>query len=125
MPMYRARCIACSEQTDFFRKIAERDSLPNCACGGNYERILTPTFLAPDIEPYISPASGKLINSRTDRRDDLKAGGYIEWEPGIKEQVAKNRERNQKQIDAEISNQVDELVTHMNVTGKLETSHAP
>lgn len=124
MPMYRARCVACSEQTDFFRKIADRDMLPNCSCGGVYERILTPTFISTDIEPYISPASGKIINSRVDRRNDLKAGGYIEWEPGIKEQVAKNRERNQRQIDSVVEKTVDELVTHMNVTGKLETSDA-
>lgn len=124
MPMYRARCVACSEQTDFFRKIADRDSLPACDCGGSYERILTPTFISADIEPYISPASGKIINSRTDRRDDLKAGGYIEWEPGIKEAVAKKRAQNQAQLDSTVEKAVDELVTHMNVTGKLETSNA-
>jgi hypothetical protein len=37
----------------------------------------------PDIQEYHSPIDGKLITSRSHRREDLKANDCIEWEPGI------------------------------------------
>ena len=36
-----------------------------------------------DIEEYRSPINGKPITSRSHRREDLKANGCVEWEPGI------------------------------------------
>jgi len=33
---------------------------------------------------YISPASGKLITDRAQRREDLKATGCVEWQGGKK-----------------------------------------
>ena len=42
-----------------------------------------------DIEEYRSPIDGKLITSRSQRREDLKANGCIEWEPGINQSASK------------------------------------
>jgi hypothetical protein len=36
-----------------------------------------------DIPEYRSPIDGKLISSRSTRREDLKKNGCVEWEPGI------------------------------------------
>lgn len=36
-----------------------------------------------DIEEYRSPIDGKLITSRSHRREDLKANDCVPWEPGI------------------------------------------
>jgi hypothetical protein len=36
-----------------------------------------------DIPEYRSPIDGKMITSRSHRRDDLARNGCIEWEPGI------------------------------------------
>lgn len=32
----------------------------------------------PDIEPFVSPASGKVVGGRRQKRDDLKATGCID-----------------------------------------------
>jgi len=37
-----------------------------------------------DIEPYRSPVDGKLIGSRSTRREDLKANDCVEWEPSLR-----------------------------------------
>lgn len=44
--------------------------------------LATPQIMR-DIEDYRSPIDGKLITSRSHRREDLKANGCIPWEPGI------------------------------------------
>jgi len=36
-----------------------------------------------DIEPYTSPIDGKVIGSRSSRREDLKANNCVEWDSGI------------------------------------------
>lgn len=36
-----------------------------------------------DIQEYRSPVDGKLISSRSARREDLKKNDCVEWEPGI------------------------------------------
>ena len=36
-----------------------------------------------DIEAYTSPIDGRVINSRSDRRDDLKRHGCVEYEPSM------------------------------------------
>lgn len=44
--------------------------------------ICTP-FVAADIPEYHSPIDGRLITSRSHRREDLKRNNCVEWEPGI------------------------------------------
>ncbi len=44
--------------------------------------LATPQVMR-DIPEYRSPVDGKVISSRSTRRNDLKANGCVEWEPGI------------------------------------------
>ena len=44
--------------------------------------ICAPRIIS-DIPEYRSPIDGKMITSRSHRRDDLARNGCIEWEPGI------------------------------------------
>jgi len=46
------------------------------------DRICAP-MVRPDIPAYRSPFDGKLISSRSTRREDLKKNGCVEWEPGL------------------------------------------
>lgn len=40
-------------------------------------------FVMSDIESYRSPVDGRVVNSRSDRRDDLKRHGCVEYEPSM------------------------------------------
>lgn len=45
-------------------------------------------FVVSDITPYKSPIDGREITSRSQRRDDLRANGCVEWEPGMSKREA-------------------------------------
>lgn len=44
------------------------------------DRIAIP-MVQSDIEPYASPVDGRMITSRTQRRDDLARNGCVPYEP--------------------------------------------
>lgn len=46
-----------------------------------------------DIQPYRSPVDGRVINSRSDRRDDLKRNGCVEYEPSMSPTKGKIRNK--------------------------------
>lgn len=56
----------------------------NCLPPRNHARsdFATP-FVLGDIDEYRSPIDGKLITSRSHRREDLKVNDCVPWEPGM------------------------------------------
>jgi hypothetical protein len=46
------------------------------------DRVCAP-IVQSDIPEYRSPIDGKLITSRSTRREDLKKNGCVEWEPSL------------------------------------------
>ncbi|MBX4931290.1 hypothetical protein [Rhizobium bangladeshense] len=50
-------------------------------------------FVMSDIPEYRSPIDGRLIGSRTQRRDDLKRNGCVEYEPSISPTKGKIRNK--------------------------------
>ena len=57
-------------------------------CYGHFRTAKRADLNAPmimrDIEPYRSPVDGKLIGSRSARREDLKVNDCVEWEPSLR-----------------------------------------
>ncbi len=54
--------------------------------------IPTPTIIS-DIQPYRSPVDGRPVMSRSDRRDDLKRHGCVEYEPSLSPTKGKIRNK--------------------------------
>ncbi len=106
------------------RKIADRDSVPSCSCGAVFERIIDKPMVLAEIQPYISPGTGKLVTSRAERAADLKASKAYEWEPGIEKDIARKKQYNVEEAFKPIAEAVDNIVRDMNVCGKLETTNA-
>jgi hypothetical protein len=46
------------------------------------EKLCAPSVI-PDIPDYRSPVDGRLIGSRSERRDDLKRNNCVEFEPSM------------------------------------------
>src|SRR4051812_27230138 len=104
MPLYQTKCEDCDWQTPVWRRVADRNSLPACEkCNGTLMRIISAPFIAPDIPPYISPATGKIINSRPQMEDDLSRSGHIMREPGIEKDIARNKEYQRERSFAPIA----------------------
>jgi hypothetical protein len=92
MPIYEARCETCGRHEDYHRPVANYMDTPMC-CGQKMQKVLSaPSFIV-DIPAYVSPVSGKVINSRAQRRDDLERANARPWEGFEQEQKeAKRRE---------------------------------
>jgi hypothetical protein len=54
--------------------------------------IFSPQILR-DIPEYRSPIDGRPITSRSERREDLKRNGCVEWEPGMGKKAELKNER--------------------------------
>lgn len=120
MPLYATLCSSCAQPGTVFRRVADRDNLPLCSCGGRVDRIITAPYISPDIEPYVSPASGRVISSREQRKDEMERLGFRTYEPGVERDIENNRKRAQEKALEPIHKSVDDLVTSLNVAGKLE-----
>jgi putative FmdB family regulatory protein len=123
MPIYTARCTECAALEDYFQTVENRSQVPpSCAdCGGKLEKIITKPAVQVDITPFVSPRSGKVINSRSELREDLARTGCRILEPGMKQDIQRNRIAAQEKAIEPILATVDKVVTEFNVAGKLET----
>lgn len=122
MPIYQIRCSACCHEDQIFRTVAERNNLPACRqCDAVVDRVITKPFISTDITPYVSPATGKVINSRTQMRYDLEASGSIMNEPGLKQDVARNKEYQAEKTFAPLSKAIDEKVRQLVNSNQIES----
>ena len=84
-------------------------------------RVISAPYIAPDITPYVSPGSGKVINSRTQQEYDLKATNSIINEPGLDKDIARNKEYQAEKSFAPIANGVDNIVRQLVNERKLDS----
>jgi hypothetical protein len=98
MPVYESVCGKCGAYHEYIRPVARYLDTPAC-CGAKTEkRLLTAPMGIVDIPAYQSPATGKWITSRSERREDFKQSGCREWEGIANERQHAER---QKQYEAE------------------------
>ena len=121
MPLYATLCNGCGRRQDIFRAVAERDNLPACECGGALSRILTAPAVTTDITPYISPASGKLVSSRSEQREDLARTGHFLHEPGVEKDVERNRAYTMEKAFEPVARAVDEKVAQLVSQGQIQS----
>jgi hypothetical protein len=121
--MYETLCGGCGMRETFFRTVSERDNLPLCEiCQGKIERILSAPMVITEIAPYQSPGTNKWITSRAEQREDLKRSGARLYEPGMKEDIARNKEAVAERAFAPLAAAIDQTVTNLVNTGKLENA---
>lgn len=103
MPIYAYGCGKCGEEADAFRAVDARHDGPMC-CGSAMNLEIRPTYVRGDISGYVSPASGKWIEGRRARRDDLARSGCRPWEGMVQEkaEAARQKAYSDKKIDSEL-----------------------
>lgn len=79
MPLYRYECRRCGREDDAFRLVDERHNGPTC-----HGQVMSIVICAPavqaDLPGYQSPTTGKWIEGRAARREDLKRSGARPYE---------------------------------------------
>ena len=121
MPIYSVACPKCLREDSIFRKIAEMDNLPECSyCGVVVERRISAPAVIADFQSYISPKTGKYITSRGAQAEDLKRSGAFLLEPGVREDIARNKAEREEKDFAPIAAGVDNVVRELVNSGKVE-----
>lgn len=96
MPLYRYGCQECGREEDAFRRVAERHDAPVCH-GRAMSIVICPTAVQADLPGYQSPTTGRWIEGRAARRDDLRRSGARPYE-GF---AAEKREADKHRAEAE------------------------
>lgn len=121
MPMYDIGCQTCGSRATIFRKLAEYDNLPACACGGSVERLVSAPAVQAGFSEYISPATGKVISSRNAAREDLARSGCLLNEPGLDRDIQRWGQESREKAFAPISKGVDSVVSALVNSGQIES----
>lgn len=110
MPVYESRCNECGKVHEYYQSAAKCYETPLC-CGYQTQKvILTAPYGNVDIPAYQSPISGRWINSRRERNEDLKRNDCRPWEGLEQEQkeAARRAAYDEQKQDAAIEKSVVE-----------------
>jgi len=66
-----------------------------------------PVMVVPEIPAYQSPIDGRWINSRAQRREDLRRNDCVEYEPSMRGEIERRRAREDAELDAKIDATVE------------------
>jgi predicted nucleic acid-binding Zn ribbon protein len=86
MPLYECSCVACGAADDYSSTVANRHVTPACAaCGGKTKLVISAVrgfvqFPAAGGQGYVSPTTGKFIDTKRARTEDLKRSGCRPYE---------------------------------------------
>lgn len=107
MPIYTARCNQCNQVHEYVRSVGNYLDTPVCCSLKTEKVVLYAPSVRCDIAPwesYISPSSGKLVTSHSERREDMKSTGCRDWEGlEVEKRIAsQNKQYIEKEEDAKI-----------------------
>ena len=93
MPIYESVCLKCGAYHEYISRVSSCHETPLCCGQKTDKRILSSPAGIVDIPSYQSPASGKWITSRAERREDFKRTETREWEGLDSEKRESNRQK--------------------------------
>lgn len=69
----------------------------------------TGLMIIPDLPAYESPIDGRVIEGRAARREDLKRAGCREYDPWMREEMARRQASDDAELEASVSRDVDKF----------------
>lgn len=115
MPIYEFKCDSGHRFTRYL-KLADYDSPQICECGDAADRLISPVMFSIDatnFTPYESPGTGRWITSKTQRREDMKACGCVDYEPSLKEAQAKRIAAEDAAVDKKVDEHIEKTIYEM------------
>jgi putative FmdB family regulatory protein len=113
MPVYEYRCEAGHE---FERILSTSDYLlpQTCGCGQGAEKVIrTPPRVFSDYAGYESPATGRWIEGRRARLEDLAVSGCRPYEEGMKQDAERYRAAEEAKLDKTVDRIVDQTLAEL------------
>jgi putative FmdB family regulatory protein len=114
MPCYEYVC-AKGHHFDRSLRVADYATPQECFCGAMGRRIISVPRLVmarPEIR-YDSPVTGKPITSMAQRRDDLARHNCREYDPEMKTDAARFRQRQDAALDKSVDEHVERAIAEM------------
>ena len=121
MPLYDIRCQACEKPSTLFRKLAEYDDIPACACGGKHPRCISAPVVQTDITPFVSPKTGRVISSKAALREDLARSGCFLNESGVSRDVSRWGQESRDKAFSPIAAGIDRSISQLVATRQIES----
>jgi putative FmdB family regulatory protein len=94
MPTYEAKCGPCNAQVEYFRTIANRNTLPTCPlCGGTTHRIVAtaPLTLIPEsFKAFKSTVDGSIIENYKQLKEHNRRNDVINLNEAYSEDTIQN-----------------------------------
>lgn len=115
MPIYVYQCKE-GHKFDVFKPLRDIDEPVFCECGSEAKRKIVPTMINCDIQPwdhYVSPASGKLITSYKERREDMKRSNCVDYDPGMRTDYDKSVKDSDRKLEKSIDQTVEKEFERM------------
>ena len=125
MPIYEAVCLKCGKYHEYIRKTSNSGETPLCCGSATSKRILSAPMAQFDIQhwdAYESPATGKLITSKAERRADMKVSGCRDWEgmESEKKEAAKRKAKEEEETDRQIDHAVRQAWSNLSPSKKAQ-----
>lgn len=79
MPQYAYHCKRCDKMDSAYRTVSERHNGPTC-CDEQMTMVIVPPAVIADLPGYKSPVTGKWVEGRASRREDLRRAGCRPYE---------------------------------------------
>lgn len=108
---------SCPNGHHFERTLAVADyqTPQRCDCGADGRRIISiPRLVTASADvSYDSPIDGRAITSRAARRDDMARHGCQEYDPEMKKDAARFRERSEAAVEARMDETIERQIDAM------------
>lgn len=101
MPFYTYHCKRCDAVQDGYRSVSQRHDSPDC-CGEPTALCIVAPAVQPDVPGYASPVTGKWVEGKSARREDLRRNGCIPYDPEMKKDAARTRAETERRDDAKL-----------------------
>ena len=92
MPFYSYHCKRCDRVHDAYRHVSGRHDGPTC-CEAQTELCIVAPAVAGDLPGYESPITGKWIEGKSARREDLRRSGCRPYESAKDERQEAARQK--------------------------------
>ncbi len=117
MPLYEYRCRVCGARDSYFRHVEERNDVPS-HCNEKVERLISAPMVAPDLPGYESPVTGRWVEGKVQRREDLLRNDCVEYDSGMKTEAEKRRKSEDQKFEKSVGESVERFIDKLPVRKK-------
>lgn len=114
MPLHDFRCTYCQTVEERSVTLKELDAVQWHDCGGvaaPMQKIFlkVPYGIVQKDICYDSPIDGRAITSKMSRIEDLRRNDCVEWDPGMRQDMMRDRKQREESLDKAVDSSVDEF----------------